>query len=569
MSYRIFYSYQSDIKKKLNQIFIREAINAAIAKITDFKIEPLIEGFYGKGGNPPLAETMLKQSKGSDIFIGDVTFTSSKIWQSKGVNFYEDSSTYLIEIDKPIDLKPAPNPNVLLETGYSWALKSFNRSILVMNEAFGHPSLLPVDMSNLRHPITYNLTEERHSLKSKYKKELENLTLALEGAIRDAINSSIEYQIEHWRPFIVHSQWKKDHAFPFYLTPLVKKKIVELRDLILKDKKPIRFTGLIGCGKTRLVLEALQKHGDLPRHTLSEQIIYYDFEGITSGEVSRELAELKDLNQQKIFVADNCSLKKHIKLSKHFRGTNIKVITIKTIKDVTKTEHATIFFDEDITVEIFESIIKEKFSSSSILEVIDKLGRNLENFIQLIQSGVIEGDLTKSTIELLNILLEDKNIKKGAFKFLIAISVFNQIGVSGQPKSQIEFIRSVFVGCSESEINELIELLEYKNLIEAKGDYIVINSFKEELVKFWKSESIDNLEDIIKGVTKNKLWYDFKKPFFQLLKQKPELVTRLVGEGGLLSDKKFIDSRFGGEFINLFADYYPEEALSVLKQKFK
>ena len=120
MGYKIFYSYQSDISKKLNQFFIREAINLAIDRIKDYDIEPLIEGFYGKGGNPPLAETMLEQSRDADIFIGDVTFTSSKIWQSKGVAFNEDANSYLIEIEKPVDLNPAPNPNVLLETGYSW-----------------------------------------------------------------------------------------------------------------------------------------------------------------------------------------------------------------------------------------------------------------------------------------------------------------------------------------------------------------------------------------------------------------------------------------------------------------
>jgi hypothetical protein len=565
MSYQIFYSYQSDIKKKLNQNFIREAINAAIARITDFHIKPLNEGFYGVGGNPPLAETMLKQSKGSDIFIGDVTFTSSKIWQSQGVNFLEDSSSYFIEIDKPIDLKPAPNPNVLLETGYSWALKSFNRTILVMNESFGSPSELPVDMRNLRHPITFNLSEERYSKKAKYDKELENLTIALEVAIREAINSSIEYQIKHWKPFIIHSQWQKDHTFPFYPTPLVKNKIIELRNVILKDKNPIRLTGLAGCGKTRLVLESLQEHEDLPYHKLSEQIIYYDYGGIAIGDVSRELVELKNLNQHKIFIADNCSFKKHKKLVKHFKETNVKVITINSVKGVTKTDNATIFFDEKITIEIFESIIKEKFSSISILEVIDKLGRNLDNFIQLIQAGVIEGELTKPTIDLLNILLGDKNIKKGAFKFLKAIAIFHQISISGQHQNQIDFIRNVFVGCSENEINKLIDLLETKGLIKTKGDYLVIDGFKGELIESWKTDSINNLEDIVKGVTKIRLWHKFKKPFFSLLKQKPELLTSL--NSGLLSDLNFINSRIGGEFIKLLANYFPEEAFNAVNKK--
>ena len=213
MGYRIFYSYQSDVEKKLNHAFIRDAINDAIARITEFSIGSLIEGFYGVGGNPPLAQVMFDQSKGSDIFIGDVTFTSSKIWQSQGVKVEEDANTYLIEIDKPINLKPAPNPNVLLEAGYSWALKSHYRTILVLNEAFGRPSELPVDMQGLRWPITYNLCETRYNKASKQKKEKDNLVNALEFAIRDAINSSIEYQIKRWRPLVINNNWKKDHKY--------------------------------------------------------------------------------------------------------------------------------------------------------------------------------------------------------------------------------------------------------------------------------------------------------------------------------------------------------------------
>ena len=137
MGYRIFYSYQSDIDKRLNIKFIREAINEAISKITDYDIEPLIEGFYGIGGNPPLAEKMLQQSQSSDIFIGDVTFTSSKVWHNP-IDFVEGEKSNLIEIPKG-DLKPSPNPNVLIETGFSWALKGYDRTILVMNTAFGQP----------------------------------------------------------------------------------------------------------------------------------------------------------------------------------------------------------------------------------------------------------------------------------------------------------------------------------------------------------------------------------------------------------------------------------------------
>jgi hypothetical protein len=569
MGYRIFYSYQSDIKKKLNQTFIRDAINAAITKITEFPIETLIEGFYGVSGNAPLAQVMFDQSKGSDIFIGDVTYTSSKIWQSQGVKVDEDAKTYLIEIDKPIDLKPAPNPNVLLETGYSWALKSHYRTILVLNEAFGNPSELPVDMQGLRWPITYNLCEDRYNKASKQKKEKDGLIDALEYAIRDAINSSIEYQIKRWRPLIINSNWKKDHKYPFQLTSLIRNKIIELRNLILKSNKSIRVCGLKGCGKTRLVLEVFQENGDLDYHEMNEQIIYHDYDSALSGDISKQLGELKDINQFKILVADNCSLEDHIRLTKLFHNTKIKLISINSITNFKEVDGAILLFEENVTFEIFENIIKNKYPTLSVQEVINQFENNLNKFIPLIEAGMKEQDIDKSSIELLAILLESKNVEKGAIKLLSVITLFEKIGVSGEYTDQIEFIRETFLDSTKEEAIELIELLKSKGLITQKGDYVIANSFKQELIQYWKEQPIEDVNLVVKNVSNNNLWHNFSDKFFDILKndKSGDYINSLNSREGVLKDNSFVDSNEGGEFVNLLADYFPSIAQEVIKSK--
>ena len=569
MGYRIFYSYQSDINKKLNQTFIRDAINAAIAKIPEFPIETLIEGFYGVSGNPPLAQVMFDQSKSSDIFIGDVTYTSSKIWQSQGVNTVEDDKSYLIEIDKPIDLKPAPNPNVLLETGYSWALKSHYRTILVLNEAFGNPSELPVDMQGLRWPITYNLCEDRFNKQSKQTKEKNALIDALEGAIRDAINSSIEYQIKRWRPLIINSNWKKDHKYPFQLTSLVKSKIIDIRNLLLKSNRAIRVCGLKGCGKTRLVLEVFQKNGDLDYDEMNEQIIYHDYDSALSGDISKQLSELKDINQFKIFVADNCSLEEHNRLTKLFNNTKIKLISINTIINFKEVDGATLLIEENVTFEIFENIIKNKYPSLPVLEVINQFENNLNKFIPLIEAGMKEQDVDKSAIELLTILLENKNVEKGGIKLLTVIALFEKIGVSGEFIDQIKFVRETFLDNTKEEVIEQIEVLKSKGLVTQKGDFVLANSFKDELKQFWKEEPIEDINLIIKNVSRYNLWYNFSEKFFSVLKENEngEYLTSLNSENGVLQDISFIDSDEGGQFINLLSGYFPSFALDVIKSK--
>ena len=47
----------------------------------------------------------------------------------------------------------SPNPNVLVETGYSWGKKDYGRTILIINKAFGDPNDLPIDMRHVRWPV--------------------------------------------------------------------------------------------------------------------------------------------------------------------------------------------------------------------------------------------------------------------------------------------------------------------------------------------------------------------------------------------------------------------------------
>lgn len=565
MGYRIFYSYQSDIQSKLNHKFIRDAINNAIANITDFDIEPLVEGFYNIGGNPPLAATMLEQSRESDIFIGDVTFTSSKIWQSDKIDCVEDDKSYTFEIAKPIDLKPAPNPNVLIETGYSWALKSYNRTILVMNEAFGKPNLLPVDMGDLRWPITYNLTEERNDIISKRNKEFKNLCKTLEEAIREAIKSNIEYQIKTWDPFKIGNRWKKYHSFPYKLTSSLESKIKELRDL-LRVSNCLRITGAKGCGKTRFVLEALSYNEEADFESLTEQILYHDYEGATAGDVSKQISKLGSLNQHKIFIADNCSIEEHNKLKREFRNTNIKLISIRTVESTLNTDNANIFIEENITSEIFKEIVEEKFGIEKLSEIKELFNLNLDEFVERLLDG-FHKNIQVSNIEYLELLLENNQTGKKAMKLLVALAFFKQIGVSGRYQNEVDFIRKTFVECDENELYKLKEFLESKRLIKLKGDFIILNRYESELKEYGIAQSIDNINGVVIGISNNNLWPRFKKTFFELLKKNPNLLEDLNSKQGILNDNKFLDSKQGGLLLNLLADEYPKLTLDILTKK--
>lgn len=298
---------------------------------------------------------------------------------------------------------------------------------------------------------------------------------------------------------------------------------------------------------------------------LNEKILYHDYTSELSGDISKQLYDLKHSRQCKIFIADNCPLEQHNNLVKLFKNSTTKLLSINTISALSSDDKGNFHINESTINELVHNIISSKFNISHSQFFIKNLESDLNKIIPIIESSINENDLSKSTIEILKLIIEQKNIDLGAFKFLQAIALFHKISISGQYQNQIDLIRNVFVDCSENEIIKLIDLLETKGLIKTKGDYLVIDGFKEELIEFWKTDSINNLDEIVKGVSEIRLWHNFKKPFFDILKQKPKLLTSL--NSGLLSDLNFINSRIGGEFIKLLANYFPKEAFNAVDKK--
>lgn len=566
MGYRIFYSYQSDIDSKLNHKFIREAINIAISKITEFTIEPLIEGFYGIGGNAPLAETMFDQSKNSDIFIGDVTFTSSKIWQSNAIHFHEDAKSYLMEFEKPINLKPAPNPNVLLETGYSWALKSHNRTILVMNKAFGKPHDLPVDMDGLRWPILYNLDDERASKLSKFKKELDKLSEALKLAIIDSIKSDIAYQLKMLKPFENHSLWSRIHTFPIILTEKFKSKLIELRESILNYKGPVRIVGNNGAGKSRLVFEVFQKNDDLEYEQVNESLLYYSLLGSNYNDINNAISFLIDQNQPKIVVVDDCPLDVHKKLATLFKGTYLKLVTITN----KISEDYTIYFEEEIAKEVNKKIIENYYESIGKSIDFDISNFGLEKTISIFEN-IQERDISsKPSIEILKNILGEENLKNQALEFLQVVSLFGFVGYSNDYFYEIKEIKdSLFIDMSIEEIQSIVENLTLKKVLTIKGDSIAPIGFDEELILDWFANDYSYIEEQILKISQLKFYHRFIDKITQIISAENDnkIKDLLFNSEKLLNNIVFANSVAGELLLNKLAEKFPNEVLTVMSKK--
>jgi hypothetical protein len=167
----IFYSWQSDLPSAANRSFIEKALENAsreIRKDGSVNVEPVIDrDTKGVAGSPDIADTIFTKIDRADIFVCDVSIINS------------------VESQSPCQIRPAPNPNVLIELGYAVKASGWNRIVMVMNTALGKQEMLPFDLRSKR-VTSYHLSESVDD-KAAERKKLEKL---LESRLREIFEAT-------------------------------------------------------------------------------------------------------------------------------------------------------------------------------------------------------------------------------------------------------------------------------------------------------------------------------------------------------------------------------------------
>tara|TARA_R110001583_G_scaffold44966_2_gene142193 strand:- start:3013 stop:4026 length:1014 start_codon:yes stop_codon:yes gene_type:complete len=131
-TFKIFYSWQSDLPRPTNQNGIRKSLRNAINLVEDNFIDNRIdidEATRNTTGSPNIPQSIFTKILNSDVFICDLTTIN------------KDSENF----------RKTPNPNVLIELGYAIAILGWERIIMLFNTNFGSfPDDLPFDIDRHR-----------------------------------------------------------------------------------------------------------------------------------------------------------------------------------------------------------------------------------------------------------------------------------------------------------------------------------------------------------------------------------------------------------------------------------
>lgn len=169
----IFFAWQLDTPSDQNKKFIWQALQGAAASIGEGahpEMAPRPEmDTQGVTGAPNIVQTIFKRINACSVFVADLTFV--------GVT------------DRG---RKVSNPNVLLELGFAARAIGWERTVLVLNEAFGDTSELPFDIQQHRWPIRYRLSAESQARQAR----AEELQAAISAALSACATAANERAIE-------------------------------------------------------------------------------------------------------------------------------------------------------------------------------------------------------------------------------------------------------------------------------------------------------------------------------------------------------------------------------------
>lgn len=181
-TFKVFYSWQSDLPGNTNRNFLDTCINDAVKNCNS-----VVDGLEvvadrdtkGITGSPNIAQTIFDKIDECDLFVADVSIinshliTESDVMDDGALDIDGGTAAGRLNDSKKNVFRYTPNPNVLIELGYAVKCLGWERVICFMNTDYGKPNKLPFDLDHQR-VTTYSLLDE-NAEKSKVKKTLRSI----------------------------------------------------------------------------------------------------------------------------------------------------------------------------------------------------------------------------------------------------------------------------------------------------------------------------------------------------------------------------------------------------------
>lgn len=607
MSFQIFYSWQSKTNQDYNKIFIQNALRDAIKELK----KDIKEGsaFYidrdtkDVPGFPNIPTTIEEKIHSCDLFIGDVTYVSymapNNLLPER--TFWDKA----FGINKPQKLQltskeGVSSPNVMQELGIAQgSFRGSERIITIMNTSYGTPDKLNFDSAQYRHPITYNFSENSNVKQLEVEKK--KLIEGLKERIRLIYRTEHEREKEYYVPFITWKTWDKVilKTFRFEYTEYVVGILTTLKKLIISPKTIIRFCGLSGIGKTRMIYQCFINADTKEPEDISNNVLYIDLNEYDDKIIIKASKELLLKQERKVLIVDNCSKDLHNYLTSIIsnRDSKLSLITISTDPEerINELDHdqntQLIILDSQQCKKTVEQILRKNFTefqedeqlllidfSSGLSLVATLMAQNPD------RGKYQPGTLTKEDVikRLLGPFYSDKDCRAAIY----ACSLFSNFGYFDDLSFQSEKIaanKDIFE-IDETGINaddlpewrlgrfkEYCEALRNRQLLEKRGRTF---SFRPSPLAvrmaegWWKNCTMSKFQRILPFLKEAQLVDSFCEQFKYLkhVENAKTIVKDLCGD--FFSFAEVLNTYVGSRLFRSFVYVNPVACTSALTKAF-
>jgi len=586
MKLKIFYSWQSTTAGKYNRYFILDCIKEAVKGLTkeiefkdvEFEIQ---DGVRHEPGSPAVASKIADERiPQCNIFIADLSVVNSE--------FPEDIPHEILEKIKAAT-KPFQNNNVIYEYGIAYNVLSVEAIIGVLNKSYGspkdNPSNIPFDLSHLRFPIEYD-----YSVKNENKEARKELIKDLVEAIKDTAIYALKHQKQKYRPFLPWQEWEKNviTTVKYYTN----EKITEVSNLLIEALKTpqriIRFLGLSGLGKTRILFEIFrateETHDSIIR---SSRVLYFNLNDNENAELPAIIKTIIDNGEDSILIIDNCPKEKCRNLVSLIKRSDSKVslITVDSNPEEFETDKIAAadyyIIKKDDLKSIVENIIKDDLTglTSENIEKIKEFSQGIPMMTVLLVDSVRKGETFIGRLEdkdLLDKLLGSKGKESRNRIILKSCSLFNFIGFYEDVRTQMEYIitNKEITPIDSSKEVLMTELLEISNhyikrqIFEKRGRYISMRPFplSISLTQEWLEtctpekllniiESIAKLKEPDRSQLANAMSDQMK--FLGFSDKAQTIVENIIGPKSPFDNAEVLNTELGSRLFRSFVEVNP------------
>lgn len=396
------------------------------------------------------------------------------------------------------------NSDSLCEINLRWVKEDHESRIRILNLVAAIDNVVSRSSSSFHYQDTITISNVDHAGIAKPSTQDDNVVTVLSGFIQSSANLE---------PYITpasrtYRNWRKidrSHKLDYVADEQRALAFNGLVSAIDSEKPLVRLTGLSGLGKSRLIIEYIDKH------EISEDFILIYNASINHESLIEKLIQAYDSQLNALVVIENCSVRLHDQIARIFINSHhLKIITVDFYHDkVQSSAHIKL---QQLSIEKIEELISQLLPKAS-KDYIIRLSKFIEGFPLLVDmlisnfrdSGELSAEFSENDLveKLINGdgLLSDK--QRELLRVMSLFDVFTCEKSINEEDNKDKLLITKISDSTNIEFDSVITKYREKELINVTGRFARVTPKPLAInlaMEWWKHSLLERQSELINSL---------------------------------------------------------------------